>query len=81
MAAAAYASHPEWVIKVSLKQAEWIMDSGMAKAYDVAARWLEKAKPAHLAANLPSQWSAYLEKQIEKHKRKYKMRPLLEKMR
>lgn len=81
VAAAAYASHPEWVIKVSRKQAEWIMDSGMAKAYDLAAKWLEKTKLAHLAANMPSQWSDYLEKQIENHKRKYKMRPLLEKMR
>ncbi len=81
VADAAYESHPHWVIKVSRKQAEWIMNEGKARFYDTAAQWLEKAKLAFVAADMEHEWGAYLEGLIHAHTRKYKLRPLLEKLR
>ena len=77
----AYASHSHWVIQVCRNQSEWIMNEGKAKYYDLAARWLAKAKQAFDAADMEQEWGAYLEGLIQTHKRKYKLRPLLEKLR
>lgn len=74
-------SHPDWAIRASLRQAEPIMDRGDAQNYHHAARWLAHARAAYLAAGRAADWSAYLEGLIETHKRKYKLRPMLEALR
>jgi uncharacterized Zn finger protein len=57
------------------------MDSGKSDRYHHAARWLEKARRAYLAANRADEWRAYLETLISKHARKYALRPKLEALR
>jgi uncharacterized Zn finger protein len=78
---AAWQTHPDWVIQQCQKQAEPIMDSGKSDHYYHAARWLEKARRAYLAANRADEWRAYLEGLINKHARKYALRPRLEALR
>ncbi len=78
---AVWQSHPKWVIKHSKKQAEPIMDEGKSKYYHHAVRWLEKAGKAYLAADRKKEWQTYLEGLIEKHARKYSLRPKLEGLR
>jgi uncharacterized Zn finger protein len=46
--------------------------------YDEAVTWLAKARDAHLAAGREKEWRAYLEELITRHRRKYKLRPMLE---
>ena len=78
---AAWQSHPDWVIRQCQKQAESIMDGGKSNYYHHAIRWLEKARQAYLAANRVEAWRAYLESLIDKHARKYSLRPKLEALR
>jgi len=56
VADAATASRPDWVIEVGRKRAEGIMDAGQAARYDVAARWLGKARAAYQAAGRGAEW-------------------------
>ena len=74
---AATASHPDWAIATSRKQAEGIMDEGKAQYYGAAARWLAKARAAYHAAGHVAEWQAYLADLLERHHRKYKLVPLL----
>jgi uncharacterized Zn finger protein len=62
-------------------QAESIMDGGKSKYYHHAIRWLERARRAYLGAGQAEEWLAYLEGLIEKHARKYSLRPQLEGLR
>jgi uncharacterized Zn finger protein len=78
---AAWQSHPDWVIRQCKKQAEPIMNDGKSKYYHHAARWLEKARKAYLAADRTDEWGRYLESLIQKHARKYSLRPQLEALR
>jgi uncharacterized Zn finger protein len=78
---AAMSSHPDWVIRQCQKQAESIMDRGKSEHYHHAVRWLEKARQAYLTANRASQWGKYLEGLVQKHARKYSLRPQLEALR
>lgn len=78
---AVMASHPGWVIPTSIKQAEPIINRGDAQNYDHAARWLAHAREAHHILGQEAEWSAYLEGLIDAHKRKYKLRPMLEALR
>ena len=55
------------------------MDEGRAQHYSDAIRWLEIVRAAYPAERLP-EWRAYLDEQIERHKRKYKLRPMLEEL-
>ena len=43
-----------------------------------AAQWLEKALQAFFAADREEEWRALLGRLIELHRRKHKLRPLLE---
>ena len=47
----------------------------------LAAQWLEKAALAHEVLGREDDWRACLDELIERHRRKYKLRPLLEKLR
>ena len=81
VADAAYESHPDWVIKRCRKEAEEIMDGGHSQHYDRAAQWLERVKKAYLASDRAGAWDGLITSLISKHVRKYKMKPLLEKLR
>jgi uncharacterized Zn finger protein len=82
LASAAHASHPEWVIRLAMYQANSIMDANHASHYALAAQWLEKAALAHEALGREEDdWRACLDKLIDRHRRKYKLRPLLEGLR
>jgi uncharacterized Zn finger protein len=77
VADAAIQTHPDWVIRASRKQAEAIMDQKKAEKYDIAARWLAKAKEAYDAAGRQGEWQEYLAALLEEHHRKHKLVPLL----
>jgi uncharacterized Zn finger protein len=81
LASAAHASHPEWVIRLAIHQASSIMDGNQAGYYALAAQWLEKAALAYEVLGREDDWRACLDKLIDRHRRKYKLRPLLEGMR
>ncbi|MCA9995295.1 MAG: hypothetical protein KDE56_06105 [Anaerolineales bacterium] len=57
------------------------MDAGKAQAYDEAANWLARAKPIYLAADKAEAWRSYLDGLLETHRRKYKLVPMLRKIR
>ncbi len=78
---AAWQSHPDWVIRACKEQAEPIMDEGKSRLYHHALRWLGKARQAYLAAGREAEWRVYLEALIDKHARKYSLRPGLEALR
>jgi uncharacterized Zn finger protein len=78
VADAAIESHPEWVIDTCRKWAEEIMDQGRSKYYAEAIDWLAKVRDAHLAAAREEEWQVYLDVLIDRHQRKYKLRPMLE---
>lgn len=78
VAGAAIESHPEWVIDTCRKQAEEIMDEGRSKYYAEAITWLAKARDAYLADGREEEWQVYLDELIDRHQRKYKLRPMLE---
>lgn len=71
-------SHPDWVIGTCTRKAEGIMEEGKSKYYGEAVSWLAKARDAYLAAGREDEWRAYLDGLIERHQRKYKLRPMLE---
>ncbi|CAM2910674.1 hypothetical protein JHFBIEKO_3496 [Methylobacterium mesophilicum] len=81
LAEAAHASHPDWVIALAEARATAIMDQGQAGQYEEAATWLRCALQAYDAADRFDDWTRRIEGLIETHKRKYKLRPLLEDLR
>jgi uncharacterized Zn finger protein len=81
LADAAYASHSAWVIRLARTQASRIMDENRASHYEEAASWLQKMARAYKASGRAPDWEEELEALILKHKRKYKLRPLLEALR
>jgi uncharacterized Zn finger protein len=81
LAGAAHTSHPDWVIRLAMAQAASIMDANRAAHYALAAQWLEKAALAYEALGREDEWRACLDGLIDRHRRKYKLRPLLEGLR
>ncbi|MFP4346012.1 MAG: SWIM zinc finger domain-containing protein [Anaerolineales bacterium] len=80
VADAAIEQRPDWVIGASKKQAEQIMDAGKAKIYHHAVEWIARVKAAYQAAGQEAEWRAYLDELLEKHHRKYKLVPMLERL-
>jgi uncharacterized Zn finger protein len=78
VADAAIASHPEWVIDSCRKRAEEIMDEGRSRYYAEAVTWLAKVRDAYLADGREEEWQVYLDELVNRHQRKYKLRPMLE---
>jgi uncharacterized Zn finger protein len=78
---AAIESHPDWVVRTCRTQAERIMEEGRSQQYHYAARWLERARRALLAAGRGDEWTAYIEQVLERHRRKYSLVPLLQPLR
>jgi uncharacterized Zn finger protein len=81
VADAAIQSHPEWVIKVSRKQAEPFMDEGKAQYYSASAKWLAKARTAYRNMGREEEWQAYLSELLGRHRLKRKLVPMLEALR
>ena len=77
VAEAAIASHPDWVIAASRKQAEGLMDDGKAQYYRAAADWLTRVRDAYRATGREQEWQSYLAGLLERHRRKYSLVPLL----
>jgi len=77
---AAIPTRPEWAIQTSRKQAEAIMNAGKAKYYNRAIQWLEKARSAYIAAGREAEWQKYIESLLQRHARKYKLVPMLERL-
>jgi uncharacterized Zn finger protein len=61
---------PEWVARMSIKQAERLMEKADSKNYPIAANWLKKAKKAYAQMGQTQQWQAYLQKVKEQYKRR-----------
>ncbi len=65
---------PEWVARMSVKQAERLMVEAKSKNYPIAANWLKRAKKAYTQMGQAHEWQAYL----QKVKDQYKRRPALQ---
>lgn len=78
VANAAIESHPDWVIETCRERAGEIMDEGRSKYYADAITWLEKARDAYLSSGREEEWQDCLNELIDRHRRKYKLRPMLE---
>jgi uncharacterized Zn finger protein len=68
LASAAPTSHPEWVIRLAMHHATSIMDANQANHYALAAKWLEKAAPAHEVLGREDDWQAWLDELIDRHR-------------
>jgi uncharacterized Zn finger protein len=75
VADAVVTQRPQWVVQMSLKQAERLMIEVKSQNYPIAANWLKKAKKAYKQLGQLPEWQAYL----DKTKEKYKRRPALQK--
>jgi hypothetical protein len=64
-----------------MHQATSIMDANQSGYYALAAQWLEQAALAHEVLGRGGDWRACLDALIDRHRRKYKLRPLLEGLR
>lgn len=65
---------PEWVARMSVKQAERLMTEPKSKNYPIAAEWLQRAKRAYIRLGQTAEWRNYLTKVSDK----YKQRPALQ---
>ena len=81
LAHTAHASHADWVITFAGAKAAAVMDNNRAQHYQEAAQWLEKVALAYDAAGREDEWARVIAVLIDKHRRKYKLRPLLEALR
>jgi uncharacterized Zn finger protein len=81
IADAVASERPEWVSATGRRQAEAIADAGAAAHYEAAAAWLARVRAADERRGQAAEWRVYLETLIDKHRRKYKLRPLLEALR
>jgi uncharacterized Zn finger protein len=81
VAVAAKDSHPDWVIQTGRRHAERIMNAGQSQHYVQAARWLSIARDAARAAGRGAEWRSYVDGLLERHKRRYKLVPLLKPLR
>ena len=61
---------PEWVIQISLKNAERLMTEAKSKNYPIAVAWLKRAKQAYRLLGKTDEWKKYLEETKEKYKRR-----------
>ena len=81
VAAAVKDQYPDWAIQKYKTRGEAIMDEGKAKYYDTSASWLAKARDVYKAHGRDAEWQAYLDSVLTKHQRKYKLVPLLRRIR
>jgi hypothetical protein len=77
LAEAACRTRGDWVIDLCMSVASPIMDEGRSSHYDVAAQWLNVAGRAHAETGRWNEWIATLDRLIETHRRKHKLRGAL----
>ncbi len=75
VADAVIAYRPEWVIQISIQEAEKLIEPTQSKYYPHAARWLAKAKQAYIQTGRKAEWLAY----FTQLKATYARRPSLQK--
>jgi len=80
VAAAAVETRPEWVIATAREQAEYIIHQGWSQYYDSAVDWLRKVRDACRASGREDEWKAYHAELQDKHRRKYKLMPMLSRL-
>ena len=80
VAAAAVETRPEWVIATAREQAMRIIDEGRSQYYHYAVDWLRMVRDAYRASGREVEWKAYHADLQEKHRRKYKLMPMLERL-
>ncbi|MEG3882373.1 SWIM zinc finger family protein [Microcoleus sp. herbarium7] len=73
----AIAHNPNWVIANACRYAESIIDQSKSGEYNIAIKWLEKARAAYLQTGQNLQWSAYRSKLMQVHSRKRNLMPML----
>lgn len=61
---------PEWVIEVSIKEAEQLIERTQSKYYVHAAEWLARAKKAYKHLEWDYEWRVFLDQLKEKYKRR-----------
>ena len=74
VADAVIAHRPDWVIHISIHEAEKLIEPTQSKYYPHAARWLAKAKQAYLQSGRKTEWLAY----FTRLKTTYARRPSLQ---
>ncbi|MEG3895033.1 MULTISPECIES: SWIM zinc finger family protein [unclassified Microcoleus] len=74
---AAISHSPDWVIANACRRAASIMDQGKSNEYNLAIKWLEKARAAYLQTGQNLQWSAYRSQLMQIHSRKRKLMEML----
>ncbi len=74
---AAISLRPEWVVAQGRRLAEAIMDGAKSSHYEEAAQWLRKVRQAFETLDQQPLWQVYLDILCEKHRRKYRLIPLL----
>ena len=78
LAQAACALHPDWTIRIACRMATPIMVEGRSGHYALAVRWLALAARAHTETGTTAEWHDLLDTLIQTHRRKHKLRALLE---
>jgi uncharacterized Zn finger protein len=73
--------HPRWAFEQCYRQAAAIMNKGLASAYVDAITWLRQGRDILLASGQHDVWNTVLNDLIQKHSKKYKLRPMLEQLR
>lgn len=81
VADAAIATRPEWVLGWARRTAEGIMNAARSEHYREAADWLARARAAYGVLGRADEWQTYIDELIAAHRRKYRLRPLLEELR
>jgi len=75
------AEYPDWGIRKCKQLAESIMNQGKAQYYDNAVERLRTARDIYVQHNRRAEWLAYLNGLLTLHGRKYKLVPMLERLR
>ena len=80
VADALIAQRSDWVIRISIKQAEELIVLTKSNLYPVAADWLRKAKAAHAHLGQDAEWQKYLRQLKEQYKRRPALQAQLAKL-
>ncbi|MGB8645334.1 MAG: SWIM zinc finger family protein [Anaerolineae bacterium] len=80
VADAVISQRPEWVARMSIKQAERLMGEAKSERYPLAANWLKKAKQAYVQLGQTREWQAYLQKVKEQYKRRPALQAQLQRL-
>ena len=75
VADAVIAHRPDWVIRISIQEAQKLIEPTQSKYYPHAARWLAKAKQAYVQSGRKAEWLDY----FTQLKTTYAHRPSLQK--